>query len=441
MEQKRGDRVLIFGAGLVTKPGVHYLATHGFKITVASRTVSKAQALLSGLEGSKAVEFTIDDKAKLSSLVADHDLTISLLPATYHIEVAKACLANNRPMVTTSYVSHEMKALDKEARDKGLLLLNELGLDPGIDHMSAMKIIDDISERGGKILSFKSYCGGLPAPDARNTPWGYKFSWSPKGVVLAGTNPARYLKDGETINIPGEELFAHHWEVDIPNLRTFEAYPNRDSLPYQELYGLKDTETMLRGTLRYPGWCETWKKAVDFGLLSLEERDDLSEMTYKELMAALCGEESTESIEEKVAAKLKLSRDSEPIKRWEWLGLFSEEKVPDKPTLLDVMAHRLLEKLQYGPGERDMIVLHHEFEAEFKEGKKQITSTLIDYGDPQGNSSMSRTVSLPAAIGTRLYLEGKLQATGVRIPVDKEIYEPVLKELEQLGIECKEAYQ
>ncbi len=436
MNEKK--QVLILGAGLVTKPGVRYLAEHGFKVTIASRTVSKAMALIEGLEDCNAREFRINDTNALNKLVKEHDLTISLLPAAHHVEVAKACLANNKPMVTTSYVKPEMQALDAEASQKGLLLLNEIGLDPGIDHMSAMKIIHDVSERGGKILSFKSYCGGLPAPDARTTPWGYKFSWSPRGVVLAGTNAAKYLEKGKTIDIPGPELFSHHWKVEVPECAVFEAYLNRDSIPYRESYGLHDVTDMLRGTLRYPGWCDTWKKMVDLGLLSLKEESNLSKMTYRQLMADLAGGSDPASCEDAVAEHLGISKDSEPMNRWRWLGLFSDEQVPDEPTRLDVLSHRLLEKLKYGPGERDMIVLHHEFTADFAGKKKHITSTLVDYGNPDGDSAMSRTVSLPAAIGTRLLLEGSLKATGVRIPVDKEIYIPVLDELEKLGIHCKE---
>jgi saccharopine dehydrogenase-like NADP-dependent oxidoreductase len=430
-------RVLILGAGLVTKPAVRYLAKNGFAVTVASRTVAKAEALVEGLDGGSAREFLINDVPALKELVGSHDLTVSLLPAAHHPKVAKACLENKKPMVTTSYVKPEMRELDKQARASGILLLNEMGVDPGIDHMSAMKVIDRVADEGGKVLSFKSYCGGLPAPDAKTTPWGYKFSWSPRGVVLAGTNPAKYLQDGEVVDIGGRDLFAHSWPVEVPEAGTFEAYPNRDSLPYKELYGLDDAKTMLRGTLRYPGWCETWKAMVDLGLLSLEERDDLGGQTYRELMASLVGGEP-KTAERDVARHLGIEMKSEPMERWRWLGLFSEDKVDPEPTLLDVLSHRLLQKLEYGPGERDMIVLHHDFLAELGEKKKNLTSTLIDYGVPGGDSAMSRTVSLPAAIGVRLILEGKLDLVGVHIPVKREIYEPVLAELETLGIRCRE---
>ncbi len=429
--------VLILGAGLVTKPAVEYLSKAGYAITVASRTVSKAQALIDGLEDAQALTFNVGDGDLLDKLVSEADLAISLLPATYHVEVAKACLRHDKPMVTTSYVSPAMRSLDEEAKAKGLLLLNEIGLDPGIDHMSAMKIIHDVEKRGGKVVSFKSYCGGLPAPEANDNPWGYKFSWSPRGVVIAGTNSARYLEDGEVVEIPGPELFAHHWPLAVPGAQTFEAYPNRDSLGYIELYGLEQAKTMLRGTLRYPGWCDCWKALVDLGMLSLDERKDLAGKTYRQLLAELVGG-NAETLEKDLESKLGLDPEGDVMARWRWLGLLSDEPVADEPTVLDVFAHRLQEKLQYAEGERDMIVLHHEFMVEFPEGSKKITSTMIDYGIPGGHSSMARTVSLPAAVGTKLILEGALNLTGVHIPVLPEIYEPVLAELEQMDITCRE---
>ncbi len=432
-------KVLILGAGLVTKPAVEYLSKAGYAVTVASRTLSKAEALIEGLPDTRAVRFTIDDGQLLDQLVAETDLAISLLPATHHPAVAEMCLRHGKPMVTTSYVSPAMKALDKEASRKGVLLLNELGLDPGIDHMSAMRIIHKVQDEGGRVVSFKSYCGGLPAPEANTNPWGYKFSWSPRGVVIAGTNSARYLENGKEIDIPGEELFAHHWPVEVPGAGTFEAYPNRDSLGYIQLYRLKGVETMLRGTLRYPGWCDCWKALVDLGMLSLEERSDLKGKTYRQLLASLVPGGKPETLEEDLARHLGLDPNGDVLSRWKWLGLLSDEPVPEEPTLLDVLAHRLQEKLQYEEGERDMIVLHHEFVADFGGKRKKITSTMVDYGIPHGHSAMARTVSLPAAVGTKLILEGKIPLAGVRIPVEKVIYEPVLDELETMDIRCTEA--
>lgn len=433
-------KILLLGAGLVTRPLVQYLLKQPeFQVTVASRTVSKAQRLVGDHERGKAVEWQISQEEELKKLISDHDVTISLLPYTYHTKVARDCIQFKKHLITTSYVSDEMKSLDADAKAAGVLLLNEIGLDPGIDHMSAKQIIDSVHQKDGKILSFSSYCGGLPAPEANDNPFGYKFSWSPRGVVMAGMNKARFLKDGEEVNIPGKDLFNHFEHVEIEGLGKFEGYPNRDSVPYVGTYSIPETRTMFRGTLRNLGWCQTWKKIADLGLLNLEERSDLKEMTLTEYMARVMGADSANNIREQVAKRLNLESDSDILDRLEWLGLFSDEPIPENQnTLLDVLTARLLQKMEYKSGERDMIILHHEFMAEYPSSgnKVRITSTLIDYGIPDGDSAMARTVSLPAAIGARMILEGKIVDKGVMIPVMPSIYNPVLDELEQLNIKC-----
>ena len=264
--------VLVLGAGLVTRPAVKYLLDHGLSVTVASRTVKRAEALIEGHPNGRAVAVLADDTAAMSKLVASHDLAFSLLPAIMHVEVAKLCLEHNKPMVTTSYVSPAMKDLDGQAREKGLFFLNEIGLDPGIDHMSAMEIIHRVAKSGGKIRKFSSSCGGLPAPEANNNPLEYKFSWSPIGVLRAGKNQARYQKDGKVIDIAGPRLFDYNWQVEIDPLGEFTIYPNRDSTPYKELYGLHDATSMFRGTIRYNKWCKCMKQ---LGLLGLLDQNDM----------------------------------------------------------------------------------------------------------------------------------------------------------------------
>jgi saccharopine dehydrogenase (NADP+, L-glutamate forming)/spermidine synthase len=384
----------------------------------------------------------VNDKDTLRNLISDADLTISMVPYAHHVTVANLCIELKKHMVTTSYVSSAMKELDQKAKDAGVLILNELGLDPGIDHMSAMRIIHGVQKQGGRIASFYSYCGGLPAPEANTNPWGYKFSWSPRGVVLAGKNAARYLKDKKEIKIASEDLFTHFWPMDIEGVPPLEAYPNRDSVPYVQLYGITDADSMYRGTLRYPGWCQTMKKVVDLGFLD-EKEQDVKGLSYADFFRKLIGKDKKGVLKKEVSAHLKIKEDSEPIKRFEWLGLFSDDVIPvEKSSSLDVFANRLLEKLQYVEGERDMIVLHHDFVAEYPGKKKEkITSTLIDYGIPHGDSAMSRTVGLPAAIGAALILKGKIKETGVHIPVNPTIYEPALDELEKLDIVCKEKSQ
>jgi len=365
-------------------------------------------------------------------------LACCLTPYTYHVKVAKLCLKHAKPLVTTSYVSDAMKALDAKAKEKNLLLLNEIGLDPGIDHMSAMRIIHDVKRRGGEIESFRSYCGGLPAPGSTDPCCKYKFSWSPRGVLMAGRNNARYLEDDKIIDIPGSDLFKYHWPIKIDDLN-LETYPNRDSLPYIKLYGIPETKTMYRGTLRYPGWSRTMFAFSKLGFLEEGPITGTKGLTFREITARIVGSPTAEEVPQHIALRIKVELNDDILKRMEWLGLLSEEKLDaDSITPLDFLASQMLKKLQYGPSERDMIILYHDFLAKFPDHKERITSTLIDFGEPEGDSSMSRTVSLPAAIAVKLILQGKITETGVRIPVTPDIYNPVLKELERLHIVCKE---
>jgi saccharopine dehydrogenase-like NADP-dependent oxidoreductase len=406
---------------------------------VASRTKSKAERLIEGCENAGAVTFNIKtDDDLLDKLTSEADLICSLLPYTYHVKAAKVALKYQKPFCTTSYISDEMKALDEEARAAGVLILNECGVDPGIDHMSAMQIIDHVHNQGGKIASFTSFTGGLPAPDANDNPFGYKLSWSPRGVLLAGRNDAQFLYDGEVVKIPGPELFDHYKIMEVPNMGKFEGYPNRDSMPFIDYYGIQETKTMQRGTFRNLGWCGTLKKVADLGLLSIEERN-FGGMTYAEMMSELTKADSSESPIEATARKVGLKSDDPIVQRLDWLGLFSDQEVPsDVTTYLDSVCNLFEQKLKYAPGERDMIVMHHEFIAEYPDRKEKITSTMIDYGIPNGDSSMSRTVALPVAIASRMILEGSIDLIGVHRPVMPEVYEPILKELETLNIKLEE---
>lgn len=432
--------VLVLGAGLVARPLVHYLLDQpDLQVTVASRTVGKAEALIGSRPRGRALAFDIvRDGDALGELVAQSDLAISLLPYIHHVQVAEQCVRHRRHMVTTSYVKEAMQALDSAAKEAGVILLNEIGVDPGIDHMSAMRIIDRVHRSGGRIAHFRSYCGGLPAPEANTNPFGYKFSWSPRGVLLAGRNDARYLENGQIVEVPNSRLFATRHTVPVSGVGDLVAYPNRDSLPYRDLYGIPETRTIYRGTLRYPGWCETWQAFVELGLLDLTERNDLTSLTWRQLIAQLVGKPAAKDVRGELAARLGLPRDSAVLDRFEWLGLLSDEPLPAAPTILDALAVPMEAKLRYEPGERDMLVLLHDFIAEYPGRTEHITSTMVDFGIPHGDTSMARTVSLPAAIATRLILEGQIKLTGVHIPVLPEIYEPVLDELEQMGIRVEE---
>lgn len=435
-------RILILGAGLVTGPMVKYLLDRDYHVTVASRTVAKAEKLVQGRPNGVALAYNIAKDTggrRLAELVAEADLAVSMLPYVHHVTLAKECIRQKKPMVTTSYVSQAMRELDSAARQAGIVILNEVGLDPGIDHMSAMKVIDAVQNRGGHVDGFMSYCGGLPAPEANDNPLGYKFSWSPRGVLLAARNSAHYLKDGAEVNVPGRDLFKHYWPLQVEGLGQFEAYPNRDSVPYRETYGIEDAATMYRGTLRNVGWCETLDNIVRLGLLDETERD-VSNTTYAQFMRGLlpASAPNTGDIKVDTAAALGLPAASKVLADMEWLGLFSAAKIQvddDRISALDLLTKQMLDRMGYDKGERDLIVLVHHFDAHYPDGKKEhITSTLIAYGQPDGDTAMARTVSLPAAIAVDLILRGKITVTGVQVPVTPNLYRPILSGLEEQGI-------
>lgn len=437
-------KVLILGAGLICRPIVRYLLDTGtVEVTQATRTVDKATGMIAGHAHGKAVELDVTQAsaaARLDELVSQTDLAVSLLPYTYHPMVAEACIRHKKNMLTTSYVSPAMRALEGRAKEAGIVILNEAGLDPGIDHMSAMRVIHSVIRRGGTVTSFRSTTGALPAHDSSNNPFGYKFSWSPRGVLLASRNAAKWLENGSVVEVPGEQLFENYRIQDVPGAGTFENYPNRDSLPYKDIYGLKDATTVYRGTFRMPGWCETLRSIVALGWLRDEPVAGFTGKTYRDMTAHLIGV-AVEGLVGSVAKKLGFPVYAAAIKRLEWLGLFSSEALPatasDPLTYLNTV---MLRKLSMVSGkDRDMVVMHHEFTAEFPGGKvEKLTSTLLDYGIRGGDTSVARTVALPAAIAVKMILDGKIKTPGVFIPVEPEIYNPILDELEKLGIVFRE---
>ena len=439
-------KVLILGAGLIARPLVRYLLDAGVAVTQASRTVGKAETMIEGHPSGTALELDMSGDGigeRFEELVRETDLVVSLLPYPFHPGVARACLKFGKNMVTTSYVSDEMRALDGEATRKGLLILNESGLDPGLDHMSAMRVIHDVEARGGRIRSFRSTTGALPAHDSNNNPFGYKFSWSPKGVLLASRHPARWFEGGHEVSIPGESLFENYVLEDVPGAGTLENYPNRDSIPYRDVYGLRGAETVYRGTYRMVGWCETLRGIAKMGWLSEEPTSGFSGKTYGELTRHLIGAEPGTDLAESVAAFLGFPPYSAAVKRLEWLGLLGEGTLPtgesDPLSFLNVLS---LERLELQPGDRDMVVMHHEFLSEFSGGRtERTTATLLDYGIPGGDTSIARTVALPTAIAVRMVLEGKLDRAGVLIPVEPDIYNPILDELANIGIKFHEQTQ
>lgn len=431
-------RVLVLGAGLVAKPLVDYLASlKDVELTVVDIAPEKADALVASHDSARALGFDASDEGRLEALIADHDMAVSLLPGGEHARVARHCLKQGKHMATASYISPEMRAMHAEVVAKGLTFINECGVDPGLDHMSAMRIIHEARRRGGSVVSFRSYCGGLPAPEANTNPIGYKFSWAPRGVLVAAVSPARYLQDGRVVEVPGDELFREPEIVDFPGVGRFEGYPNRDSTPYLDLYGIEGVETLFRGTLRNEGHCEAWYPWVKLGLFETAERTDLGSLTYRAFMEDLVGEAGDPR--SALAAKWNLPEDAPAIANLDWLGLFTEEQIPlAKGANVDVLALRMLERCYYDEGERDMIVMQHEFVIRYETGDEKVYSTFVEYGIPGGDSAMARTVGLPLAIATRMTLKGEIDTRGVVTPVTPEIYDPILDELESLGISFDE---
>jgi saccharopine dehydrogenase-like NADP-dependent oxidoreductase len=433
-------KILILGAGAVARPAVTYLLPkEGIEVIVADQDTAKAEALVAGCPRGRSVAFDAGDTTTLDRHIAAADIVVSLLPWTLHPAIARLCLIHGKHLVTASYVKEEMQAMDREARDKGLIFLNEVGVDPGLDHMSAMQIINAVRAEGGRIDSFFSYCGGLPALESNNNPLGYKFSWSPEGAMLAATNDGRYMEHGEVYEVPGEDLFKHYWLKSVPGAGVFEAYVNRDALPYLKIYGIEDASGMYRGTLRNVGYCETWDFIKQLGLLNRKMKFDFDEVTPREVLANIVNCPET-NLRAGVAAHLKIPEHSLTLKKLEWLGLLSDRKLKiGTASVFEMFSHTLRHRLVYNEGEVDLLVMHHEFEAIYPGLPRQrIQSTLIDYGDPDGDSSMSRTVGYPVGIAASLIAAGKISRTGVLLPVSAEIYTPVLAECERLGIHFKE---
>jgi len=434
-------KVLILGAGLVVKPMVTYLLQRDYQVTIASPMKDRADEMINEHPNGVAVDWTMDEDEKLGKMIRDHDLTVSFLPYVFHVQVAQKCLEYQKNMVTASYVKPEMQALNEEAIAAGIIILNELGLDPGIDHMSAMRIIDTIHGKGGKVEEFYSICGALPAPEAATNPFRYKFSWSPKGVVMAGNNDAKYLRHGKVVEVPTEKLFRNPFKVNFETLGELDVYPNRDSISYADIYGIPEAKTVFRGTFRYPGWCETIDTIKRLGLISYEKYH-MDGMSYADLMALMINSIKTDNIKERVASFLEIDIETHAMKALEWLGLFSDQKMNrtvESP--FDITSDLMIEKMVLGDDERDMVALQHIFLASYPDGTREvIRSRMLDFGTPATDTSIARTVALPAAIGVEMILNGQITVKGVYRPTIPEIYTPILDKLEELDIKMVEEY-
>jgi len=433
-------KVLILGAGLVVKPMIEYLLNNNFELMVASPMKERADEMINGNPRGISLDWSMDDPAMLEKLVDEYDITVSLLPYKYHSDVANVCLRHGKSLVTTSYIQPGMMELDESAKKAGILFLNEIGLDPGIDHMTAMSIIDYIHNKNGKVEEFYSLCGALPAPEAADNPMKYKFSWSPKGVILASRNSALYLKKGRRVYIEPADLFKDRFNYYFPGIGDLDVYPNRDSESYIKIYGIPETKTMYRGTFRYKGWCETLDVMKSLNMLD-DSVKNYQDTSYAEFLAERSGSD-TKDLVKTLAKKLGISKQSVAFQSLDYLGFFSDEKLHyHETTPFEITSDRMIKKMLLSAGERDMVILQHIFLASYPNGQREvIKSSMLDFGSASTNTSISRTVALPAAIAVKMILENKIEIKGVHRPVIPEIYKPVLEELKTLGVEMKEEY-
>jgi len=413
-----------------------------WNVTVADNNLSLAESKINGHPNGRAAWLDVMKTNDRRELISRVDIVVSLLPAHLHIEVAHDCIRLNKHLITASYVSKEMHSLGDAARDRELIFMGEMGLDPGIDHMSAMQKIDEIKEKGGKLLSFKSYTGGLVAPESDNNPWHYKFTWNPRNVILAGQGTAQYLHEKKLKFTPYHRLFSEILTIDVPNMGPFEVYANRDSLLYREQYGLKDIPTIYRGTIRYPGYCAAWDALIKIGLTDAGFPIlDSENLTYHQLMEALAPAGSG-SVKDRIAAMIGEKPQSEIMQKLEWIGLFRKQKIGiTNATPALILEHLLLDKWKLEPTDKDMIIMQHEFEYMLGGKKYRLISSMIMKGDGEHDTAMARLVGLPMGIFVGLIADGEIKAKGVQIPVMQEVYDPVLEELKEFGVEFTEFEQ
>jgi len=435
--------ILILGAGRSSTSLINYLLEeaqpNGWEITIADYALQLAEEKASGHVQAKAIAFNIHKEEEADALIAQHDLVISMLPARFHPTVAEACLRHSKHLLTASYVSADMKALDEAAKAKDLLFLNECGLDPGIDHMSAKKVIDHIREdKGLELRAFESFTGGLLAPDKHDdNPWQYGFTWNPRNVVLAGQGTVKFIQEGKYKFIPYHKLFRRIEMIHIPGHGYFEGYANRDSLQYLDVYDLHGIQTLYRGTLRRPGYCKAWDVFVQLGATDDSyQMEGVSEMTHRQFINSFLTYNPNDSVELKLAHYMRLDVDGPEMHKLRWLGMFDEEPVGMlKGTPAQVLEHILKKKWTIGSEKKDQIVMWHLFDYIDEGQVKRIRSAMVADGENASATAMAKTVGYPLAIAAKLLLTGKIKARGVQIPTTKEFYDPILAELETLGFD------
>ncbi|RKF79168.1 Saccharopine dehydrogenase [Golovinomyces cichoracearum] len=435
-------KVLMLGAGFVTRPTLDILCEAGVNVSVACRNIETAKGLTKGVKNATPISLDVTNEQQLDAEIAKNDLVISLIPYTFHATVIRSAIRNKKNVVTTSYISPAMLELNDEAKKAGITVMNEIGLDPGLDHLYAVKTIEEVHNAGGKINSFLSYCGGLPSPENSDNPLGYKFSWSSRGVLLALRNAAKYYKDGKIVEIAGKDLMGTAKPYHIYPGFAFVAYPNRDSTSYKQRYNIPEAQTIIRGTLRYQGFPEFIRVLVNIGFLSDESQTYLQQpISWKEATKNIlsASSSSVQDLKLTIASKSEFQSAEEKeriISGLSWIGIFSDEKIIPRGNPLDTLCATLEKKMQYEEGERDMVMLQHKFEIEHKDGNKETrTSTLVEYGDPKGYSAMAKLVGVPCGVAVLQVLDGTISERGIIAPMSSKINNPLIKMLkEKYGI-------
>ncbi len=439
-------KILVIGAGKSASYLIKYLLdkseAEDLIVIVGDVNFSHAKKLTNNHDNAQAIMLDVFDKQSRQNAIKNCDIVVSMLPARFHIEVAKDCIALSRNMVTASYVSEAMQKLDSAATEKGLVFMNEIGVDPGLDHMSAMQVIDRIRDKGGKILLFESFTGGLVAPESDNNLWHYKFTWNPRNVVVAGQGgAAKFLQEDTYKYIPYNRLFRRTEFLDVEGYGRFEAYANRDSLKYQSAYGLNNVQTLYRGTMRRVGFSRAWNIFVQLGMTDDEYTiEDSENMSYRDFANAFLPYSPTDSVELKFRHALKIDQDDIVWDKLLELDIFSNKKMVGlkKATPAQILQKILMDSWTLAEDDKDMIVMYHKFGYELDGKKYQIDATMVTIGEDQTYTAMAKTVGLPVAIATLAILNEKITTPGVQIPINREVYEPILKELEDYDIQFKE---
>jgi len=436
--------ILIAGAGKSSIYLIHYLLSHAprnkWKVVVADGDANAIAEKINGNPFAEAAVIDITNNSEREALVKKADIVVSLMPPHLHIHLAKDCLKYKKNLITSSYISPEMKEMDEAVKAAGLMFMCEMGLDPGIDHMTANQIIHSIQRVAGSITSFKSYCGGLIAPECDNNPWHYKFSWNPKNIITAGLGGAKYLQQGKHVEVPYEKIFDNNKKVKIDDLGSLAYYPNRDSLRYLEMYDVPEIKTFMRATLRHPIFCKGWHALISLGLTNSEDIINTPGQTYNSWLKNKSGYSNSVTLQQHVAKKLSLEEDDKVVSMLDWLGLFNETPVkPTTATSADLLLDLLLDKWKMASAEKDMVAMQHEIEYMRRDQKVKLTSTMVIKGENREFSAMAKTVGLPMGILAKMVLNDKIvPPKGVLIPSMASVYRPVLTELNHHGISFKE---